>query len=249
MTNTEILATVGGQNITRADLEALIKALPPQTAAQFNSPEGIKRLLDEVIQQELIYLDAVENGLDKEPSYLEEVERVKSGILKQYALNELLKSVTVTKEEVKDYYEANKESFVSGGEIKASHILVNELAEAFEIKSAIEEGQSFEDAAKQYSNCPSGEAGGDLGYFSRGMMVPEFDQAAFSLDVGVLSEPVKTQFGYHLIQVTDKKASGMKEFDEVRDKIASELMTKKQHDAFDAKIAELKGKYEIKKTM
>jgi peptidyl-prolyl cis-trans isomerase C len=90
--------------------------------------------------------------------------------------------------------------------VRASHILVATEKQAKDIKDAIEQDMiSFEDAAKKYSQCPSGQRGGDLGYFGRGQMVPEFEKAAFSLPVGQVSDPVKTSFGYHLIKVTDSK--------------------------------------------
>ena len=91
-------------------------------------------------------------------------------------------------------------------EVNASHILVPTEKEAIEIRSQLLRGASFEDLAKKYSKCPSGASnGGNLGFFGRGMMVPEFEQAAFALKVGEFSQPVKTQFGYHLIKVIDKK--------------------------------------------
>lgn len=89
--------------------------------------------------------------------------------------------------------------------VKARHILVNSEAEAIQIKKAIDDGGSFTEYAQKYSQCPSGKNGGDLGYFGRGQMVRPFEDAAFSLPVGQVSEPVKTQFGWHLIEVDDKK--------------------------------------------
>lgn len=89
--------------------------------------------------------------------------------------------------------------------VRASHILVDTKAEADSIKCQINKGASFEALAKKYSKCPSGENGGDLGYFERGQMVKPFEDAAFSLPVGKVSEPVQTQFGWHLIKVCDKK--------------------------------------------
>ena len=90
-------------------------------------------------------------------------------------------------------------------EVKASHILVKTEQEAIDLYNKINEGLAFEVAAKDYSLCPSGQEGGDLGYFGRGMMVKPFEDAAFELEVGKVSNPVKTQFGWHLILVTDKK--------------------------------------------
>jgi len=89
-------------------------------------------------------------------------------------------------------------------EVKASHILVETEAEAISLKEEIVSGQAFEDVAAAHSLCPSGRNGGDLGFFGKGQMVSEFEDAAFSLNVGELSDPVKTNFGWHLILVTDK---------------------------------------------
>lgn len=89
--------------------------------------------------------------------------------------------------------------------VKARHILVNTEAEAIQIKKEIDDGGSFTYYAQKYSLCPSGKNGGDLGYFGRGQMVRPFEDAAFNLPVGQVSEPVHTQFGWHLIEVDDKK--------------------------------------------
>jgi len=91
-------------------------------------------------------------------------------------------------------------------EVRAEHILVQDEAQAKEIKTQIEEGKiTFEDAAKKYSLCPSKANGGDLGYFGRGMMVKPFEKGAFEGEIGKVSEPVQTQFGWHLIKVVDKR--------------------------------------------
>ena len=89
--------------------------------------------------------------------------------------------------------------------VKASHLLVKTEEEALKLKEQIKDGKDFAKAAKEVSLCPSGENGGDLGYFTRGQMVKEFEDAAFSMEVGEVSNPIKTQFGYHLIYLTDKK--------------------------------------------
>ena len=90
-------------------------------------------------------------------------------------------------------------------EVRASHILVATEQEANNLREEIVNGKDFAEAAAEYSKCPSGAAGGDLGYFGRGMMVKPFEDAAFELESGELSQPVQTQFGWHLIKVTDKK--------------------------------------------
>ena len=89
--------------------------------------------------------------------------------------------------------------------VKASHLLVKTEEEALKLKEQIKDGKDFAKAAKEVSLCPSGQNGGDLGYFTKGQMVKEFEDAAFSMNVGEVSNPVKTQFGYHLIYLTDKQ--------------------------------------------
>jgi parvulin-like peptidyl-prolyl isomerase len=90
-------------------------------------------------------------------------------------------------------------------QVRASHILVNDEKQANELKTRAESGEKFEDLARQYSTCPSGKQGGDLGWFGKGQMVWEFEEACFSTPENEIAGPVKTQFGYHLIQVTGKK--------------------------------------------
>ena len=89
--------------------------------------------------------------------------------------------------------------------VRASHLLVSTEEEAKKLKQEIEQGKPFAEAAKEVSLCPSGQEGGDLGYFGKGMMVKEFEDAAFSMKIGEISYPIKTQFGWHLIQLTDRK--------------------------------------------
>ncbi len=90
-------------------------------------------------------------------------------------------------------------------QVRASHILVRTEEEALKLKKEIENGKSFAQIAKEVSLCPSGQNGGDLGYFTKGQMVKPFEDAVFSMKTGEISNPVQTQFGYHLIQLTDKK--------------------------------------------
>lgn len=99
----------------------------------------------------------------------------------------------------------NKKEVQMTQQVKASHILVSTKEDALQLREEILAGKSFEEAAEDKSQCPSKQQGGDLGYFGRGQMVPEFEHAAFILPVGEVSDPIQTQFGWHLILVTDKK--------------------------------------------
>lgn len=246
MNNEKVLAVVNGKEIKEKDVDLLLKGLGPQQAAQFMSVEGKKRLLDELINQELFYSDAVDNDFEDEEEFKREFENMKITMLKQYAMSKLLASVRVDEEEIKKYYDEHKEMFKSPESVRASHILVKEESEANDILKEINNGLSFEEAAKKYSQCPSASIGGDLNYFTKGKMVPEFEQAAFSLDKDEISAPVKTQFGYHIIKVTDKKQEGIKSFEESRQQIYQMLLGMKQNKVYLDKIQELKGKYEVK---
>jgi peptidyl-prolyl cis-trans isomerase C len=114
------------------------------------------------------------------------------------------------------------------------------------LKKIVEDGMDFGDAAQEFSSCPSKAQGGDLGDFGRGMMVPEFENAAFALEKGEMTkEPVKTQFGYHIIKTTDKKGFGTANFDDVKETIRTELLKEKQMDHYTKLLEDLKSKYNV----
>ncbi|WNF24006.1 peptidylprolyl isomerase [Mesobacillus jeotgali] len=148
---------------------------------------------------------------------LKDEEELKE-VLKDQLLMEkaALKDVKVSEDEVKKRYEEYKP------EIKASHILVEDEKTAQEVKKKLDEGAKFEDLAKEYSKDPGSAAqGGDLGFFGPGKMVPEFEEAAYALEVNKISEPVKSQHGFHIIKVTEKKEKGS--YEEMKDELEYEL--------------------------
>lgn len=129
--------------------------------------------------------------------------------------------------------------------IRAAHILVEEEEQANELLAAIEGGADFHELASANSKCPSGSRGGDLGDFGRGQMVPEFEQAAFALNIGEISGVVKTQFGYHLIKLLDKK--DVVPFTDVKGQIQQYLTSKKQNEMYSNFTQGLKSKYTVEK--
>jgi peptidyl-prolyl cis-trans isomerase C len=136
---------------------------------------------------------------------------------------------------------------MSGESVNASHILVETEEKALEILAEIESGKkSFEDAAKEYSSCPSGQSGGSLGDFGRGQMVPEFDTAVFEMNVGEITKtPVKTQFGFHLIKLNSKAESAQTPFAEIAAEIKEGLLGEKRRKAYESKINQLKILYPV----
>jgi peptidyl-prolyl cis-trans isomerase C len=245
MGENKVLATVNGKEISQNDLDILMKSLSPQVAAQFNGEEGKKRLIDELVSQELFYLDAVKNGLDKEEEFTSELIKVKENLLKQYAVKKTLSDITVSDEEVADYYNQNKNYFQNPESLKASHILVDDEETANKILDEIKGGLAFEDAAKNNSKCPSNANGGDLGYFTRGKMIPEFEKVAFELKEGEISQPVKTQFGYHIIKLVDRKEPSVSPLEEVQAELRRQIVGMKQNEAYMNKTNELKKQYEV----
>jgi peptidyl-prolyl cis-trans isomerase C len=149
--------------------------------------------------------------------------------------------VKVTEEDCKKFYAENKEMFNTGDTVSASHILVDSAEQAEALMAAIQAGEiAFEAAAQEYSSCPSGQQGGSLGEFGRGQMVPEFDEACFTMEVGELRGPVQTQFGFHIIRLNARNEAKIMEYSEVKENIEQHLMNQKQTDAYRSKVNQLK---------
>ncbi len=241
-----ILANVDGFEITKADMLKIIGNMPQEAQMQVSSKEGRMALLDEMISGELIYHQAIKDGLDKDEKYVKLLNEAKKSILEQFAITKLLEGVSVTEEEMKKFYEENKDLYMTQESVGAKHILTKEKEEIEQVEKDLADGMSFEDAAKKYSTCPSKERGGDLGTFNKGQMVPEFEDAAFTLELEKVSEPVKTQFGYHLIKVYAKTEPETRSFEEVKDHINQSLIMEKQRELYYENNKKLKEGHDIK---
>lgn len=240
------LATVGGIAITERDVNEFIASLG-QRGQAYNSQEGRRAVLNQIIGNKLLLLDAKRNLIEAEPAFREQLNRMKDNLLISYAGEKVLAAVNVSDAEVKEYYEKNKSEFKSGETVNASHILVDSEEKAKAIYEEISSGaKSFEDAAKEYSSCPSKDAGGNLGDFGRGQMVPEFDTAVFEMAEGeITKEPVKTQFGYHLIKLNSKNPEKEMSFEEVKNELKAGLLNEKRRKAYESKINQLKIVYPV----
>lgn len=240
-----ILAKVEDVEISKQEMINIIRNLPQEQAMEVSTEEGRMRLLDEMVAGELLYLDAVEHHFEEDEAFKKNMEDAKRGLLQRYAIQKLLQDIYVTDEELKAYYDKNKSRFLSPEQVRARHILVAAEAEAKKIKGEIEEGLAFSEAATKYSTCPSKERGGDLGVFSKGRMVPEFEAVAFALEVGQLSDLVKTQFGYHLIMIDEKHPATEMSVEEVASQLNQMVTQEKQAHIYEAKLSALKGKYHV----
>ena len=241
----KVLAVVNGREITDYDVQGLLQGLGPN-AMQFQSEEGQKALLEQMIAQELLYADAVDAGMDNDEEFIKAVEDMKVKVLQQHATQKLLASITIADEEAEAFYGEHKEMFVEQPMVQASHILVDSEEKAAEIAGKAKEGADFAELAQENSSCPSSAQGGDLGEFAKGQMVPEFEDAAFNMEIGEVSAPVQTQFGFHVIKLTGKKEGRELPFAEVKEQINGQLMAMKQNQVYTDKIEELKGKYDVK---
>lgn len=242
----KVLAVVAGNEITGEDLNRIIMRYPEDKRGYFESEQGRNQLLDQTISFELMSKLGEELALDKTKDFQDTLKALGKELLTQVTINKVLSEVTVTDEEVQKYYEDNKENFKEEATVSAKHILVETEEEAKKAKEEIaSEAISFEDAAMKYSMCPSNQEGGNLGPFKKGMMVPEFEEVAFNLEVGKVSEPVQTQFGYHLILVENKNEAKQKSFDEVKDSVVNQLTQVAQQKKYQDLVVQLENKYGV----
>ena len=243
----KVLAAVGGVNITEEDVSEAIIAMG-QRGQSLNNPQGRAMVLEQLINRKLLLAGARKELLEFDPEFKKQLNIMKEELLTKFAISRAIENVKVTDEEAKKFYDENPAAFVSGNTVTASHILVDSEEKANEIKADIDAGKiTFADAAKQYSSCPSKENGGDLGAFAQGQMVKEFEDAAFSSEIGVVTAPVQTQFGWHLILVTDKSESSVMAFEDVSEQLKEQLLAEKQQKAYASKINQLKILFPVDK--
>jgi peptidyl-prolyl cis-trans isomerase C len=210
-----------------SDLEKQVEFKMAQNKGKFGSPAEFEAALKES--------DMTEKDLT-------EISR-KDIVISNYIETKIVPSISLTDDEIKKFYDENKAGLAGEPQVKASHILIGVDASATpEVKAKAKEkaeallkeikaGKDFAETAKSSSTCPSKEQGGDLGFFGKGQMVPAFEQAAFALKPGQISEVVETQFGYHIIKLTERKDAEAPKLDEIKEKIAAFLKGQKTQKA------------------
>ncbi len=242
--NNDIIAVVAGKEITEADFNEFAKTIPAEQQAYLQNPEAVAYFKEQFVSMYLFAEWGKEEKLDETEEYQTIINNTQRDLLSQMAMRQILGDIQVSDEEAKAYYEANKEKYQKPETAQAKHILMDSEDTLQNIKNDIESGAvSFEDAAKEHSTCPSGQKGGDLGEFSRGQMVKEFEDATFAAEIGTVVGPVKTQFGYHLIKVEKINEPACASYEEAQQTIKNALLQEKQQEAYNAKVAELKKAY------
>ena len=230
-----VMAVVNGVEILESDVDRFID-LMGNRALPYKNPEGKKQLCEELVKQELIIQDCYNRKLDESEAFVKEINEIKRSILAKHFLNELFDNIHASDEEIKKYYEENKNLFMSKYTFNAKHILVESEDKAKELKALCENGEKFENLAKEHSMCPSKEVGGDLGEFTQGQMVLEFENACIDAEVGKVTNPVKTQFGYHLIKLESKRNPEQLALESVKDEIEKNIIKAKEQVAYVKKM-------------
>lgn len=237
-----VLASFGGQTITLGEFNQLWEQVPEDYKLQLDK----SMVLDQMISEKLLIQEAKNMGLEKDNDVLEQIEKMTEQILVQVLLQrEILDKVDVNDEEVSEYYEQNKDSFTEKEQVHLYNILLESEEEAQDILEQLKAGGDFSEIAKEKSTGPSAAQGGDLGYVTKGTIIPEIEEVVFALEVEELSEVVKTDFGFHILKITEKKPETVKALEEVKEDIIQTLLPAKQKEAFDTLLEELKGKIEI----
>lgn len=256
-----VVASVNGEKITKDELYQLLLKQAGQQGLNLLIAQRIVDL--EAKKQKITISDAeIKEALEEyydhyggEETFTQIIEmsgtslaEVKKNLVSTMKIKKLLEPrIKVTEEEMKAFFEENKEDFAQEEQVKARHILVATEKEAQEIKDKLAKGEDFAALAKEYSTDDSTKNnGGQLGFFNRGDMVPEFEKAAFALAVGEISAPVKTEYGYHLIKVEEKKEAAAPNYEKSKADIKEYLFNQKLQQEYNPWLQEVSTDYEIK---
>ena len=232
-----VLAEIGSQKITMKDFEKKLSDLPEQYKALFSEPERKVDLLNALVQQIVLAKKARELKLDQKPDVIEKTNSVADQVLIQELIKEeILNKSSPSDEEIKKYYERNLSKYKEPEKVKARHILIKVDQNARDedkkkaeekakgILARVKKSEDFAKLAKELSeDTGSKENGGDLGFFARGRMAKDFEEVAFKLKPGEISDLVKTRYGYHIIKTEEKKEEHQKPLDEVKSMIKDSL--------------------------
>ena len=263
-----LLQTEAGQDLLdeyrKTKLDGMITMELLKMEAEKRNIELSEEEKDEMFNQQLASIKQNNNLTDEQLlnslneqgiSSLEEykgmfLENNKENLLINKLMQEATNEVNISDEEAKEYYNNNKNQYEYGEQVNASHILLKDEEKVDEVLNKIDNGENFADLAEEYSQGPTAKDGGKLGFFGKGEMVPAFEEKAFALEVGaVSSEAVKTDYGYHIIKVTDKKEAGVANFEEVKSNIKENLSNQQKQKAWDDFVNKLREEAEIEKKL
>lgn len=225
----DVMLKIDGEQITRAEVKAIWKSIVPgEKSPPFSSLDETVRqnVLRGIVGEHLLYNKAMDSNIDESPQVQEKLEALrKKTVIEAFLDKKAASRVSAT--DIKQEYEKLKQEASGEQEVRARHILVEDEETALTLLERLEEGDDFADLAKELStDKASAVAGGDLGYFTKDKMVDNFANAAFALEEGEISDPVQSEFGWHVIKVTDKRAKKIAPFIDKRDEIEKRLRAK-----------------------
>lgn len=245
------LVRINNVSISLEEFRQMSEKQPLEGKIRLLNEKGLRDFLDNyVITREVLYQEGKQKDLDKNKEIMAKVEDFKRAMVIEALLEEVLKGRgEVSESEIQKYYKENADRFTEPREIRIRHIVVNSEPVLKEVLTKLGRGESFEKLASTYNVDKSREDGGNLGYIRRGQLAPsfaQFEEAAFSLrKKGEISEVIKTPFGYHLIQLEERRGTALRPFDQVKEKIRFFLQAKKRQDAYLEYVKEAKSRAKI----
>ncbi|HSL91258.1 MAG TPA: peptidyl-prolyl cis-trans isomerase [Candidatus Limnocylindrales bacterium] len=240
----KVLAVVNGRPITEAMLGEEAKSLPAYVRPILDTPEGRMQFLESLITRDLLMQEALRRGMDRREEVRERLNMARRSILLEALLRDVTeKAPGLSDEALKKFYDENLENFKVGERVKVSHVLFKEREPAEETARKAKNGMPFKEIMKTASE--EGGVTADLGFIERGKFDKAFEEAAFAAPAGKVTGPVKTAYGYHLIQTGEKRPAGLQPFDEVKEQIAAELREQAQREAFETLLAQMKKQAKI----
>lgn len=241
----DVVAKVGREKITLEELEGRLAQFPEESQAQLQKKENKIRVLEQMIDEEILYQKARKAGYQRKPEYKDQIANAKRQLLIAMLIqNEIDANAQVTNEDVQSFYNQNRDSYAPRELRSLSHILVGTKKEADSILAQLKEKKyrNFEALAKEKSLDSSKENSGKLGWVSKEQLVPEFGNVAFALSrPGRVSGIVKSQYGYHIIRFDDKKMTPAVSFEQAREQIYQNLLVAKRQSLYQDLIAEAKN--------
>jgi peptidyl-prolyl cis-trans isomerase C len=236
-----VVATYAGKQLTSAEVLAEMERLPGPSRAYLAQPERKRQFVENLVLNDLLFAEAERQGYATDPEIERQVNDTRRRLAVQRLMREYQKPPEISDDEARRYYDENP-TLYSTTQIAASHILVKDEAEARAIRAELErDPQRFAQLAREKSiDKASAAKGGELGRFGQGRMVPDFERVAFALAPGEISQPVKTQYGWHVILVTERQDGERKPFDQVKDQIKATLRNKALQESVQGRMEALK---------
>ncbi|MBP7056128.1 MAG: peptidylprolyl isomerase [Candidatus Omnitrophica bacterium] len=240
----KVIATISSQPITLKQFNARVAKLPAYYKTLIDKNK--KLYLDDIIIEQLFYEEAIRKGVNRDSEVVDLLNEAKRKIyISKYIQNEIDNNIKVTDMEVKEFYDSNKDDFKTPPLWRASHILVGSEEQAKSILEDLSKGGNFEELAKKNSIDATATRGGDVGFFRMGQLIPEFENACVKLSKGQTSGIIHTQFGYHIIKLTDKREPTAESYEKVREIIEGRLKKTKREEAMNKLILDLKSRYNV----